>query len=207
MTISSDDGTTWSAPIAFADPPLLGPLGVSSEALAAVAAVPRTIPAQPGALAVSRDAGATWTVTDFPAPEGFTAADEIAVSRPASMDGTSFRVVVAYASDERGVVEVVDCRDTSCNAVGHVAGTVGDWALLSVVGDDVFVEVGPVLWHSADGGGTWQSTSVDLGGVVVELDFRSTAEGWVEVAEPSGTFTIYVTTDAGATWTAVLHHM
>jgi len=155
LSVSPDDGTTWSTPITFEEPPLLGPLGVSSEALAAVAAVPWAIPAQPGGLAVSRDAGATWSITDFPAPEGFAAADEIAVSRPASIDGTSFRVAVAYASDEGGVVEVVECRDTSCDAVGLVTGRVEDGDLLSVAGDDVFVEVGAVLWHSADGGMTW----------------------------------------------------
>jgi hypothetical protein len=207
VSISSDDGATWSAPITFADPPLLGPLGVGSDTLAAVAAVARDIPPRPDGIALSRDEGRTWTIAEIPPPAGFTVADEAAVSRPSSTAERPFRVAVGYASDGRGVVEVVDCRDTSCGVVAVGSGIVEDGALLSVTGDDVFAEVGPVLWHSADGGGTWQSTAVDLGGVVVGLDFRSTAEGWVEVEAPSDTFTIHVTTDAGASWTAVLHHL
>lgn len=206
MSVSSDGGATWTRPVTIDSPPLLGPLGVSSTSLAAVAGVPGEIPYQPDGLAVSHDAGETWETFGFPSVVGFTEDAIVAFGRPASSGGEAFRTVVAYARDGRGVVEVLDCHDAACDPLGSVSGVVEDGGVLSLVGDNVFVGMGAVIWRSEDGGLNWRSIKVDLGGPIVALSFRSADVGWVDVAVQGGGFTVYVTSDAGVRWRPVLNH-
>jgi hypothetical protein len=168
--------------------------------------MPGEVPTQVAGLAVSHDEGATWQIDAFPAPAGFAPKDVIAVGGPVSSDGTSFRVAVAYGRDDLGAVEIVGCQNAVCDRLGLVSEVVYEGGLLSMTSDVIFVGAGSGILRSDDEGRTWRSIRVDLGGSIAEISFRSAEDGLIDVVDPAGTFTVYLTTDAGGHWTPVLHH-
>ena len=62
---------------------------------------------------------------------------------------------------------------------------------------------GVVIWHTADGGSTWQrldSAGIGGGGCKGEVSFIDSLHGFLDVSGPNSQPVMYSTADGGATW-------
>lgn len=185
---SSDGGFTWKTTTVNA-PAMPYTIGVGGASVCAVG----------DGILRSGDAGATWQAASsgqdyyFAAADAVSATDVWAVDTSGALlhstDGSRF---VEQSTPARGTTALlgVDFADADHGWIVGASDTSGD---------------GSVIFHTADGGATWQPQLSIMSGEVVGVDALDASTAWAISDDTSGwnagaNVSIQHTTDGGADW-------
>lgn len=152
----------------------------------------------------TQDGGHSWAHQDASLPGGFetamTSAD--APRFYTSLDGI-FHLGL-YAAIPATVFYVTQDGGATWTPTFPV-NMAGRYAIANL--RDIWVwDGGPGMLVSHDSGVTWSliSTNINVTNTLMQMDFVNATTGWALTSDASSHYSLYKTTDGGATWTALI---
>jgi photosystem II stability/assembly factor-like uncharacterized protein len=152
----------------------------------------------------TQDGGQTWAHQAVNLPAGFEAAQTDA-GAPRFFSATNG---IFYAGLYAAVSATVFYHTTDGGATWtptFPVNLLGRYAIASL--QDVWVwDGGPAMLVSHDSGVTWSQfgTNINVTDTLAGLDFVTASTGWALTGDAAGHYSLYKTTDGGATWNALI---
>ncbi|MDP2977075.1 MAG: hypothetical protein Q8N45_12795, partial [Anaerolineales bacterium] len=210
---STDAGATWSR-VCVNDPTLPGfsdslPLSGQKSGMTFLDAthgwVTGSVPMDGYVyLFKTQDGGHSWAHQDASLPGGFETAMTSADAQRfyTSLDGI-FHLGL-YAAIPATVFYVTQDGGATWTPTFPV-NMAGRYAIANL--RDIWVwDGGPRMLVSHDSGVTWSlvSTNINVADTLMQMDFVNATTGWALTGDVSSHYSLYKTTDGGATWTALI---
>ena len=186
---STDGGFTWKTTTVNA-PAMPYTIGVGGASVCAVG----------DGILRSGDAGATWQAASSGQDYYFASADAVSATDVWAVDTSG---ALLHSTDgSRFIEQPIPARGTSALLGVDFADADHGW----IVGASDLWGDGSVIFHTADGGATWQPQLSTMSGEVVGVDALDASTAWAISDDTSGwnagaNVSIQHTTDGGATWT------
>ena len=152
----------------------------------------------------TQDGGQTWSAQNPSLPAGFAGAMTNAFP-PRFFSATEGAMRVGLYADTSATVLYLSHDGGQTWTASQPVAIGGQVSLVSQM--DFFVwDGGSTLYASHNGGTSWTTitTNVNLKDILLSFKFVDTSTGWAISADASSHYTLYKTTDGGATWNVLV---